>query len=292
MSLRNRLALWNARYVQKPTLAMGLPPVLLRALFAGSIRALNWVPRAVVVSRERLGGVPCRKVVPKGAVSGRVLLLHGGGFVIGGPGAYLPLAGKLAKAAMVEVWLPDYRLAPEHPYPAAPDDVLTAYKALSKEGPVTVAGDSAGGCLALGLLHQCVAEGIDGPIGLVLMSPVADLGFEAQESMLAGPPDALLSKKWAYEAVLSYASGADRADPVMSPLAAPFADAPPSLVQSAAGEALSPQIEATVSALRAAGAEVEVEIFEDTFHAFQIAALPLADQAIGKIAAFIKRLQH
>ncbi len=284
MSVLDRLALWNARYVQKPVMALNLPAPVLRALFAGAIRASNFVPRGVTITRTTLGGVPCRKIVPQGAGSGRLLYLHGGGFVIGGPITYLPLAAKLAKAAGVTVWLPDYRLAPEHPFPAAPDDALACYRALAAEGPVAVGGDSAGGCLALGLLHRDIAP----PAALVLLSPATDLRAETEAALLAGPEDALLAKGWARRAVQAYIGGADRNDPVLSPMAAPFPAAPPTLVHLASDEALRPQIEAAIDALRAAGAEVTVTRFDGTFHAFQIAGLPLANRAIAEIGQYLR----
>ncbi len=284
----DRFALWNARYVQKPVLGAGLPTPLLRALFTFSIRLTNWVPRGVKVTTEDLAGVPTRKIVPADAGTGRLLLLHGGGFVIGGPGAYLPMAANLALASGATVWLPDYRLAPEQPYPAAPEDVFACYRALVAEGPVAVGGDSAGGCLSLGLLHQCAAAGVHPPAALALMSPATDLRPDAQDAMREGPSDAILAKRWAREAVVAYIGDADPNDPVLSPLAAPFASAPPSMVQLAEGEALQPQIEAGIAALKSAGGAVDVRRYGRTFHAFQIVGSPLAQRALAEMGAFLK----
>lgn len=284
----DRFALWNARYVQKPVLAMGLPTPVLRTLFACSIRLTNWVPRKVQVTKVELAGVPTRKIVPAGAGAAQLLLLHGGGFVIGGPGAYLPMAAKLALASGATVWLPDYRLAPEHPYPAAPEDVFACYRALTAEGPVAVGGDSAGGCLSLGLLHQCAAEGIQAPAALALMSPATDLRPKAQKALHDGPSDAILAKRWARQSVIDYIGDADPSDPVLSPIAAPFASGPPTMVQLAEGEALEPQIQAGIEALKAAGAKIDVRRYHGTFHAFQIVKSPLSERALTEMGGFLK----
>ncbi len=291
MSFLDRLSLWNARFLQKPMMSVVRNGPILRVLFALSIRATNPLPRRVAVTKETLGRVPARRIWT-GAQSDAVLLyLHGGGFVIGDGFTYLPMAARIAQASGMTVWLPDYRLAPEHPFPAAPEDALACYRALLQVHPaekIVVGGDSAGGCLTLALLHQCAAEGLAMPGALVLLSPATDLRLEAQEAVLNGPEDILLSKRWGKWAIDGYMGSGDRSDPRASPVAAPFANAPPVLVQYAAGEALAPQIRAGIDALRNAGAPVTVEVFEGTYHAFQIAGLQLAFRAIDQIGAFLR----
>jgi len=290
MNILDRLALWEARYVKKPVLWAVRNGPLLRPLFAASVRATARVPRKVAVTNEVLGGVPGRRIWPGGTSEGVLLYLHGGGFVIGGSVSHLPLAARLAQASGLTVWLPDYRLAPEHPFPAAPEDCFTAYRALvetTAPSRIAVAGDSAGGCLALALLHQCAGSGVSMPGAIALLSAVGDLTLEAQHKIMGGPPDALLSKAWASWAIDGYMGGADRSDPRASPLQTPFTDPPPTILHYAQGEGLAPQNEAIAEALRAGGASVEVEAFPGTFHAFQTGGLPLAGRSIMRIGAYL-----
>lgn len=286
----DRLALWEARFLKKPVLwAVRHAPVL-RVLFAASTRATVRMPRKVAVTSRALGGVPGRRIWPGGASDGVLLYLHGGGFVIGGSVSHLPLAARLAQASGLTVWLPDYRLAPEHPFPAAPEDVLACYRALLETVPadkIAVAGDSAGGCLTLALLHQCAAEDLPMPGAIALLSPVGDLTLEAQAKIMDGPADALLSKAWGKWAIDGYLGAADRGDPRASPLRTSFAAPPPAILHYAEDESLAAQNEAIAEALRAGGASVEVESFAGTFHAFQIGGLPLAQRSIARIAAFL-----
>jgi monoterpene epsilon-lactone hydrolase len=291
MNILDRLALWEARYVKKPVLWAVRNGPLLRPLFAASVRATARVPRKVAITQEVLGGVPGRKIWPGGGSDGVLLYLHGGGFVIGGSVSHLPLAARLAQASGLTVYLPDYRLAPEHPFPAAPDDCFAAYRALLDTVPadkIAVAGDSAGGCLTLALLHQCTAEGVPLPGAIALLSPVGDLTVEAQSTLMDGPPDALLSKAWGKWAIDGYMGAADRSDPRASPLLTAFTDPPPAILHYADDESLADQNEAIAGALRAGGGSAEVETFKGTFHAFQIGGLPLAGRSIMQIGALLK----
>lgn len=290
MTILDRLALWEARYLKKPVLWAVRNGPLLRPLFAASVRATARVPRKVAVTQHALGGVPGRRIWPGGGSEGVLLYLHGGGFVIGGSVSHLPLAARLAQASGLTVYLPDYRLAPEHPFPAAPEDCFVAYRALLEIVPadkIAVAGDSAGGCLTLALLHQCANEGVPLPGAIALLSPVGDLTVEAQSILMNGPPDALLSKAWGKWAIDGYMAGADREDPRASPLLTPFADPPPAILHYAEDESLAAQNEAIAGALRAGGGSVAVEAFAGTFHAFQIGGLPLANRSIMQIGAFL-----
>jgi len=191
---RDRVALAEARFVKRPVMWALRDPRLLRPVFAAAL----WARRGrvpVAVGETVLGGVPVRVLTPPGAEAGAVLYLHGGGFVIGGPVAYHGLAGRIALASRQRVYLPDYRLAPEAPFPAAPEDALATWEALAdrESGPLGVAGDSAGGNLALGLLHSSGKR----PDRMALLSPIADMRPGARDALRAGPPDQLLPRAWA-----------------------------------------------------------------------------------------------
>ncbi len=282
---RDRAALWRARWIEKPVLWAITSPRLLRLLFAATAPVRGTWPAGVTRSRATLGGQPCLRLTPKGA-RGRLLYLHGGGFVVGRPISHGRLAAHVAAASGREVWLTDYRLAPEHPFPAAIDDAEAAYAALSARGPVAVMGDSAGGGLALSLLHACGPDALPVPEALVLLSPVADLS----EGRGFGP-DQLLPHRWAEASVRAYAGDRVPDGPRFNPLAAPFPAAPPTLIQLATGEALEGDGHAAAEALRAAGAApVTVEATPDSYHVWHMGAgrMPMADRAVARIGAFLR----
>lgn len=287
MSILDRLALAQARYIKKPFLWAMRSTTITRALFTATVRLQNFVPRGIAQSVVNLGGVPGQKL---GTGSGAVLCLHGGGFAIGSSSSHAPMAGQLAKELGRPVYVLDYRRVPEHPFPAALDDCVAAYRALlGQHNPseIAITGDSAGGALCLSLLHVCARENLALPGAMVLMSPACDFRPQARAALVNGPADAILSKRWAMQTVTAYLGAGDGSDPLISPAAQDFAAAPPSLIHFARGEALTPQIETAAEMLRAAGAEVAVKAFDVAYHSFQIDGTPNAKISIRETAAFM-----
>lgn len=278
-----------AAWVQRPVLALTPSQKLLRGIFDGTTFLLAKRCAGVAAMRSRVGGVPGLRLTPENGTGDRLLYLHGGGFTIGSSTSHRHMVAHIARAAGCTTFLPDYRRAPEHPFPAALDDTRAAYAAMAADGPVMVAGDSAGGALALSLLHA-LGSGTPPPAALVLLSPVADLDLAQGSFQRSTDTELLIPEGWARRAVAAYLDGHDPADPLASPLAAPFPCAPPTLIQYASGEALEPDSLHTADALRAAGGPVTVEATPGVAHVWHLHAgrSHAADTAIARIGAFLR----
>jgi acetyl esterase/lipase len=238
-----------------------------------------------------IGGVKAERVVPTNAVEGRrILYLHGGGYAGGSPRSHRPMVARLAEAARSAAVSLDYRLAPEHPFPAAVEDAVDAYRALLAEGVwperTIVAGDSAGGGLALALALKLKDEGLPQPAGLFVISPWADLtqGHATYETKAGDDP--MLTRERLDEAAVEYLGSADAKDPLASPVFGDFAGVAPMLIQVGSEETLLG--DSLLLAERAGHARVEVrlEVWPEmihVWHAFggQLAAARRAIAAAG-----------
>ncbi len=178
-------------------------------------------PRRIKVETVDLGGIAAERLTPPGADETRALLyIHGGGFVAGVPANHRPLTWRLAEGVGIPVYAIDYRLAPEHPYPAALDDCVAAYRALLAKGlsaeHIAIGGDSAGGNLTLVTALKLKALGLPLPAALVCLSPVTDQeGFESRT--LNAKSDAMFDVRMIPSVPPLYCPGADPADPFLSP---------------------------------------------------------------------------
>ena len=226
----------------------------------------------------------------------RVLLyFHGGGYTIGGPDTHKHLLARYARIAGVDGLLVDYRLAPEHPFPAAFDDAVIAYRALLERGwrgdQIALAGDSAGGGIALALLSHLLTAGAEKPACLMALSPLTDLTGGGASWTANEATELMLPKSWLARAVKATLAGADPKDPRISPLFAEFPDPPPCLFQAASGEILVDDSRRMVAKLRDAGGEAALEETPDVMHVWQLhmGQSPEADAAIDSGAAFLAR---
>ncbi len=258
---------------------------------AVSVRWTSGLPPAFGVPTERtsLGGVPALRADGRGGrqTARAILLLHGGGYVFGSARTYRALATRLAKMAEASVWAIDYRLAPEHPYPAAVEDALAAYRALlERHGPEHIAliGDSAGGGLAVATLHRARDSGLPRPGCAVLLSPWLDLTgggasmrTNASREMLIPHPVPERMARW-------YAAAAELDDPGVSPLFGRHDDLPPVQVQASASELLFSDSERFVERARAAGVAVTFWVEPDMWHVWPLMA-PLVAEARHALAA-------
>jgi cation diffusion facilitator CzcD-associated flavoprotein CzcO/acetyl esterase/lipase len=255
------------------------------------LSGLARLPRGVVCRDDAVAGLraqrwqdsrgrPCRE--------GSVLFLHGGAYCVGSPRTHRALAAWLARDSGLPVVVPDYRLAPEHPFPAALDDALAAYDALIAQGPVLIAGDSAGGGLALALAVQVRDTGRPAPAGLALLSPWVDLRPGQQPADVPG--EAMLSADWMQACARHYA-GTATDDPRVSPLLADLRGLPPVLVQCGTDELLQGQSRALAEALTAAGVQATLDEVPHRWHVFQLHAgqLPSANAAVSRIARFAQQ---
>jgi acetyl esterase/lipase len=265
-----RLAL---RLALKPKLSPDVPIAEQRRRFMQLAR-LTW-PRGLKIEPATVGGVPGEWSGGAAASGASILFLHGGAYCVGSAASHRAIAAGLARAASMPVFSLDYRLAPEHPYPAAIEDALAAAEALAAQGPLVLAGDSAGGALAL-----AAASAIREAAALVLFSPWIDL------AALRPPQDGTtLSGEWLAACARHYLAGA--AAPSL--LAADFAGLPPVLIQAGSDELFCEDVLRLHDALERQGVTVRCEIVPGRWHAFQLHAgwLPSADAAIARAAAFI-----
>ncbi|MBW7921527.1 MAG: alpha/beta hydrolase fold domain-containing protein [Rubellimicrobium sp.] len=225
---------------------------------------------------------------------GRVVLwFHGGAFVAGSPVIYAAMLGRLARLAGVEVCAPRYPLAQETPFPAAPDTAMAAWEGLLalgyRPGDIVIAGDSAGGGLAAGLLARVLTGGAR-PAGLLLFSPWADLVLAGDSLAANGPRDPFLPVERIGEIVALYLQGADPADPRASPVLAAYPGAPPALIQAGADEALLSDAVRLAARLRAGGGTVALDLWAGCPHVWQLfdGWLPESRLALRAAARFVQ----
>jgi epsilon-lactone hydrolase len=233
-------------------------------------------PPEVTVRPVSAGGVSSLLVSPPDQPATTILYLHGGGYMLGSAFGYRHLAGALALPADTGALVADYRLAPEHPFPAALDDALNAYHWLVDrgQGRIIVAGDSSGGGLALSLLLSLKRDGLPQPAGALLFCPGVDLSRSpktrpnAEAYLGAHPPD----------------------DPVVSPLTADLGGLPPMLVQVATGDEWCEDGKALVAGAREHGVDARLELYPVATHVFHVfwSFLPEATEALESAARFAR----
>jgi acetyl esterase/lipase len=252
------------------------------------------VPDHVTFSSLTLGGVTAERCVVTGPrLPARVVLyLHGGGFMVGTPRMYRKLVWRLARATGAAVVTPEYRLAPEAPWPAAPDDAFAAYRALLDVGhqgtDIAVIGDSAGGNLVLVLLQRLRAAGLPLPASAAVLSPWADLCGASPSLHTHAARDPMLPADKLRSAAEMYAAGADLADPLVSPVYGDFAGLPPLLIHAGSAEVLVDDARRVAAAARAAGVDVELKVWDAQPHVFHMLAalVPEARSAIDEVGRF------
>jgi monoterpene epsilon-lactone hydrolase len=272
------------------------PPTLeeLRAAFAPAGR-LHPVPDDVLVTEVTAGGVPAHWLAAPGADTGRVLLfLHGGGYELGSLRSDGELAARLGRASGMRVLFPEYRLAPEHPFPAAIDDVLAAWRWLRTDqdlgaSSMAVAGDSAGGGLAVALLVALRDAGEALPAAATLMSPTVDLTSSGASMTERVDQDPFSTPALLRQLASGYLAGADPRTPLASPLFASLAGLPPLLVQVGTADLLLSDSERLAAAAAGAGVDVTLEIGEGLPHVYPILlGTPEAAEATERIGQFLR----
>ncbi len=265
-----------------------------RAAFAPAGR-LYPLPDDVLVTGVTAGGVPAHWLDVPGADTGRVLLFsHGGGYELGSLRSHGELAARLGRASGMRVLFPEYRLAPEQPFPAAIDDVLAAWHWLRADQGVTaksiaVAGDSAGGGLSVALLVATRDAGEALPAAAVLMSPTVDLTSSGSSMTERADQDPISTPAMLRQFAASYLAGADPETPLASPLFASLSGLPPMLVQAGTADLLFSDSERLARAAAQAGVEVSLEIGEGLPHAYPILlGTPEAAKATEQIGEFLR----
>jgi len=292
------LARLTARPLSRYVLTPALPwDVQRRRLdrFLGS----SPLPRGTTVEPVTLCGIPAEVVTARGARPGvTVLHFHGGGYCVGSSRMVRTWAAHLSRLARCRVVLPDYRLSPEHPHPAALDDaraVLTGLLPGAEQAPVVVSGDSAGGGLALALLQARRNAGQSLPAGAMLASPWLDLTADRRAVPGLVRRDTVLTPAWLAACAAAYAGAADRADPAISPLLAGppgLAGLPPLLIQAGSDDLLAPDARRLAAEASAAGLDVTYTRWPGLGHDFvlQPGLLAAADSALAQAAWFTARV--
>lgn len=242
------------------------------------------------------GGIPAEWIGERDGVGPIFLHVHGGGFSSGSPRTHRALAMRLAGASGGSVVVPDYRLAPEYPYPAALDDAVAAYRglldaALAPERLV-VSGDSAGAALALSCVVRLRDEGVPQPAGIALLSPWLDLTLAGPTLLSHADRDPMVTRVGLARAARRYLAGHDAADPLSSPLFADLRNVPPILVHTGSEEILVGDAERLAEAGGQAGVSVDLTVWDGLWHVFHAWApdVPEAADAIADIAAFACRV--
>ncbi|GLS45746.1 alpha/beta hydrolase [Methylobacterium brachythecii] len=289
-SLRAHLLDLVARFRVKARLGHSPDIARIRVVFDQNFMQPS--PSAVFHPGE-LGGVPGEWVRPRKDTEARrphLLYLHGGGFVGGSPLTHRTVTAAFARADF-RVFVPDYRLAPEHPFPAALDDIVAAWTAFSHEGPAAVAGDSAGGNLALALIVEARLRGLPVPAAAALFSPASDLLGRGASFRSNLHRDAMFTPGVLARLIAAYLAGADPRDPRVSPIEAEFSGFPPLLVHAAERELLRDDAIALTERARAAGVPVELALWPVVPHAWQLADnyVPEARRSIETAARFLRR---
>lgn len=283
------------RCTVRPALSPSVPVWLQRAC-SNAGRLLQRAP-VYTIEEHAISGVKTCVIEPTNTVGGRgALYLHGGGYVVGGTGSHAKLAAWVGKAARAKVWLPAYRLAPEQTYPKALHDALIVYATLLAEGQdprqLILAGDSAGGGLALATAAAIRDIGLPLPCGIVLFSPWVDLSLSGESLKTHARRDAMLKPEWLRWCAEAYRGAAQATDPGCSPLFAQLEGLPPLLIHVGSEEVLLDDARRLAERARAAGISVEQACFDGAGHVFQFHAgvLAEADQSLRQVGEFIENV--
>ncbi|GJL96691.1 MAG: hydrolase [Hyphobacterium sp.] len=228
--------------------------------------------KSVVYADVRLAGLRTLVFGPKHPRKGQLLYLHGGGYCRGSAYSHRPFVSRLAAVLNMKTRAPDYRLAPEHPCPAAIEDALAAYRDMRKgmEGPLIVAGDSAGGGLVLALTLKLKELGEALPDALILYSPWTDLTVSGPNVAAKDATDPMLKSHWLGIAADMYGGDLGLNDPLCSPLFGDFSGFPPTLIQTGTDEVLLDDTTRLAERMEAAGVNVHCQLWTGMWHVFPL----------------------
>ncbi|WP_100638557.1 alpha/beta hydrolase [Marinobacter salexigens] len=255
----------------RPALHPAIPVSVQRTLIRQAYRS-SVPPRDSRFQTGTLAGLSVIRSSFGKVTRGAVLYLHGGGYIIGSATTHKGLTGHLAKATGCIVVTPDYRLAPEHPFPAALDDAEAAWRALIDDegftpGQIAIAGDSAGGGLAIALAMRLRDSNQPLPASITIFSPWTDL---TQKDLYSPECEPVLQAHWTAKAAKLYAARESLSHPLISPVFGNFEGLPPLLIQVGSQEILLNDSERLAKAARAAGVDTQLEVYNGLWHVFQV----------------------
>ena len=256
------------------------------------------IPNDIEITTIMLDKIPAEWVIPSEPIKDRVILyLHGGGMIMGSPLTCRRLTSAIAKATNIKILSIEYRLAPEHQFPAQLDDCFNAYKWVLSNGfknkNIIIAGDSAGGNLTLTTLLKIRDMGIGLPAGAIPISPITDFTLAGDSFFKNAETDPILADIGIFWWLAAYISGEDPRNPYISPLCADLKGLPPILIQASSCEILHSDATRFVEKAKNAGTTAMLQSWDDMIHVFQgirYDLLPEAEDAVGKIAEFVKKL--
>lgn len=292
MSVRASLMSLVSRLTIKKKMATFTDPAEVRDGLGGPPGKL---PEEVAVEVIDAGGVPAEWVTWPDSQEGAALLyLHGGGYVFGNLDSHRDIAWRLAKETGMKVLLLDYRLAPEHPFPAAVEDASASYRWLLEQGyaadRIVVGGDSAGGGLTAALMVSMKELGVSLPAASVLISPWADLSLTGESLLANARSDPMLSPEAIDKFATLYMGDGDRRAPTASPVFADLAGLPPTYVMVGSTEVLFSDAETLVNRINDAGGRASLRVWPKMLHVFPVFArlIPEGREAIEDMSAFIR----
>jgi len=272
---------------------LAAPPIEARANFDALVEGLPAPPDADF-AENALGGVPALRYGAADPAGSVLLYLHGGAYVVGSARGYRGLAAALATAAGASAYAIDYRLAPEHRFPAAIDDAVAAYKALLALGHdprrIVIAGDSAGGGLTVAMLLRLRDAGVAMPAAAFLISPWADLGFTGASMTGKADADPSLTEAGLRAMAAHYLGDSDPGDPLASPIHADLSGLPPLLIHVGSSEILLDDAVRLAGAAGRDGVAVQLAVWPELIHVWHAFAafLPEGAAAIGDAGAFLR----
>lgn len=263
-----------------------------------SVKLMAKLPKSISRAQTEINGIPAQWITHENASAEKVILyLHGGGYVAGNLASYSQLCGTLSDVSGMRVLLPEYRLAPDYPFPAALEDALSVYVWLLENNisaeNIIIAGDSAGGGLTLATTLAIRDEGRPLPVGLVCLSPWTDLTMSGESHKTNAAKEAALHpdnlRLWAE----SYLAFADPRTPHISPAFADMTNFPLMLIQVGSDEVLFDDARIIAERAQSAGVDVTLSVYEGVWHVWQtVGILPEAIKAFEEIGAFVKRIER
>ncbi len=284
----------SLRLLLKPVFS-GWMPIGIQRFWLRVMSVSSLPPRGTRAEIMDMNGVSAERVTTPQSDGRVVLYLHGGGYCVGSCDTHRALAAHIARAAGATSYVPEYRLAPEHPHPAALDDALTAYRWLLsqkfKPAQIAIGGDSAGGGLAVATALAIRDAGLPQPAALILISPWVDLTLSGDSAKTRAARDPMLSHSigalWSWLYLGTHPAN----HPLCSPLFANLAGLPPMLIQVGSEEILLSDSQRLEQRAQSAGVKVQAHLYDKMWHDFQVHAGVLrdSDAAIAEIGAFIKQ---
>ncbi|OYV47914.1 MAG: alpha/beta hydrolase [Acidocella sp. 20-58-15] len=280
---------FTVRLQVKRKLAKARDAQAVRKAFGAALPA----PRGASFSSGNVGGMAGEWAQAGGIAAGTLLYLHGGGYMACSPQTHRAITGSYANRGL-KVFTPDYRLAPEHPFPAAVEDGLAAYKGLLESGiapgALAVGGDSAGGGLALAVLLAARQAGLPMPSSCLVFSPWTDLAITGETIRTNQRRDSMLAGNTMADGAAFYLNGAEAKNPLASPLYGDFAGFPPLFITVGEAEVLRDDATRLAARAQAAGVKVSLTVADNMPHVWQLFQfmLPEARHAMDQAASFAK----